>query len=113
MSENMLAADEAKRVSQHEAVKGAVRDEVNAKIESDANQFNTGEQAKLDSVANNLKQKSIADIGRAESELERARSSARVSQIIDYVFLLIYGILTLEIVLAMIGASNANGFKRF
>src|SRR6058998_871537 len=35
----------------------------------------------------------------------------RVSQVIDYIFYLIYGIITLEIVLELLGARESNGFK--
>jgi hypothetical protein len=44
-----------------------------------------------------MKQQAISEISRAESELGRAKSAARISQVVDYVFYLIYGVIGLEI----------------
>lgn len=43
-----------------------------------------------------------------ETEVERAR----VSQVVDYIFYLIYGLITLEIVLDLLGARESNSFNR-
>src|SRR5262249_5660566 len=48
-----------------------------------------------------------------ESELDRARGLARVSQVVDYVFFLIFSLIGLEIVLDLFGARQSSGFKRF
>lgn len=108
-----LAIDEAKRISQHEAVKGTVRNEVNAQIENQVNKVNPANQSEVNAIADNLKQKTIAEIGSSESALGRAKTAARISQVIDYLFYLIYGIIGLEIILDLLGASNTNGFKNF
>jgi uncharacterized protein YggT (Ycf19 family) len=42
----------------------------------------------------------------------RASSSARASQVVDYLFYLVYGIIGLEIVLNAIGARQSAGFKQ-
>jgi len=38
---------------------------------------------------------------------------ARVSQIVDYAFYLVYGIISLEIILELLGARDSAGFKQF
>jgi uncharacterized protein YggT (Ycf19 family) len=64
-------------------------------------------------VAARLKHKATAEVAETESELERARRSLRVSQVVDYVFFLIYGLIGLEIALELFGARQSSGFKRF
>jgi uncharacterized protein YggT (Ycf19 family) len=112
-TDNILVIDESKQISQHEAVKGAVRNEVHAQIEDKANQFSQTEQSEVTSVAAKLKQGTIKEIGNTEVDLGRAKVAARTSQIIDYIFYLIYGVIGLQILLDLVGASNSNGFKRF
>jgi len=113
MPNNVLESDEEKRISQHEAVKSTVRNEVNAQIENKVNQTEPTDQAEVTAVAEQFKQKTIAEIGSSESELGRAKIAARISQVIDYLFYLIYGVIGLEIILNLLGASNTNGFKIF
>jgi uncharacterized protein YggT (Ycf19 family) len=113
MPDNILKVDEAERISQHEAVKGVVRSEVNSQIESQVNTVSSGDQSQVNVVADQMKQKAINEIGSTESSLGRAKTAARVSQVIDYLFYLIYGVIGLQIVLSLLGASNSNGFKSF
>lgn len=112
-TDNILAIDESKQISQHEAVKGAVRNEVHAQVEEKANQLSTTEQSEVTAVAGKLRQDTITEIGDTESALGRAKGAARTSQIVDYIFYLIYGVIGLQIVLDLMGASNSNGFRRF
>jgi uncharacterized protein YggT (Ycf19 family) len=48
-----------------------------------------------------------------ELELEKEARSARVSQVVDYVFFLIYSLIALEVGLELLGARESSGFKRF
>lgn len=113
MPDNILANDEAKRISQHAEVKSVVRNEVNAQIENKVNQPSPTARAEVTVVADQIKQKTIAEIGSTESELGRAKVAARISQVIDYLFYLVYGVISLQIVFSLLGASNTNGFKIF
>ncbi len=49
----------------------------------------------------------------AENDAGHARTTSRVMQVIDYVFFLVYSLIGLEIVLDLLGAREASGFKRF
>jgi hypothetical protein len=111
MSENILESDEATRIAQHEAVKGVVRNEVNAEIENKVTSVSPSDQSQVNVVADQMKQRAITEIGSTESELGRAKTAARISQVIDYLFYLSYGLIGLQIVLSMLGASNTSGFK--
>lgn len=108
-----VALDDSRKIAQHEAVKEEVRSEVNAEISLNANQLTEADQAKAKAVAANLKDKAIREVVGTENEIERARGVARVSQVVDYVFYLAYGIITLEIVLELLGARESSGFKQF
>jgi uncharacterized protein YggT (Ycf19 family) len=52
-------------------------------------------------------------VAASEAELGRARAGARVSQIVDYVFYVLYGLIGLQIALELLGAREASGFKQF
>lgn len=41
-----------------------------------------------------------------------ARGAARVSQVVDYLFFLVYGLLTLRFLLALVAARSSAGFVR-
>ena len=113
VEDEKLAMDESRRISQHEAMKGAVRGEVQAEVARDAGNLNASERADAAAVAQNMKHKAVAEVVDTESEIERARGTARISQFVDYIFWLIYGIIGLEIILNLIGAREGNGFRRF
>jgi len=108
-----LALDESRRIAQHEAVKGAVRDEVHAEIARSADQLDPAEREQTEAVGERFKQQAVREVVETEAELEQARSAARVSQVIDYIFYLIYGIISLEILLDLLGAHESNAFKGF
>jgi uncharacterized protein YggT (Ycf19 family) len=112
MDEN-LAVDEAEKLARHEAVKQEVNREVQSEIAQEADQFTRPEQARVANVGRQMRSKAIDEVASTENELDRARGVARLSQVIDYIFYLIYGIITLEIILELFGARDANAFKRF
>jgi uncharacterized protein YggT (Ycf19 family) len=112
IEENQLAFDEARRIEQHEAVKGAVNSEVNAEIARAADQVTPRQQAQAQVLGQEFKQRAIDEVAETEVELDRAKGVARVSQVVDYIFYVIYGIVGLEIILEGLGARDGAGFKR-
>lgn len=111
--DNKLAVDEENRLARHEAVKNEVNREVQTEVAREADNLTAQDQNRLNSVGQQLRSKSINEVASTEGELERAKGAARVSQVIDYIFYLIYGIITLEIILELLGARDGNAFKRF
>jgi len=96
MSQDLkLAEDEARRHAEHEKVKKHVGDEVRAEIEDGAD----------------LKRKAIGEVGETEREIRRARVFARIRQVVDFVFYVVYALIGIEIVLELIGARERAGFK--
>jgi uncharacterized protein YggT (Ycf19 family) len=111
--EEKLAADESRKLQQHEAVKGDVRQKVHAEISRQADDIQPREQHDAEVLAASLKHKAVREVAETETQIDRTRSVARVSQVVDYIFFLIYGIISLEIVLEGLGARENAGFKQF
>jgi uncharacterized protein YggT (Ycf19 family) len=89
-----------------------MREEVNTEISRKAGEMTPAEHANAERLAGTLKRKAVREVAETETELERAHGIARVSQVADYVFYLIYGIIGLEIVLELLGARESAGFKQ-
>lgn len=110
MTDSTVAADEARRLAQYEAMKSHVEHDVNADIQRRAGSGGATDDAKLSSVADGLRGGAINEVAGKDRELSVARSLARGSGVIDYIFYLIYGLLAIRLVLAMVGARPGNGF---
>lgn len=113
LEDEKLAIDESERIAEHEAVKRDARQGVHAEIANQADRLTEHDKARAAAVGEHLKRKAITEVADTEHEVERARGLARVSQIIDYVFYLIYGLIGLEIILDLLGARETNPFNRF
>jgi uncharacterized protein YggT (Ycf19 family) len=111
--DDKLAADEARRIAQHESIKSAVSADVNAEVAATADAVTPVEAAEEEAIGRQFKRQAIDEVVETENEVQRAKGFARVSQVIDYVFYLIYGIISLEIILELLGARESAGFKRF
>jgi uncharacterized protein YggT (Ycf19 family) len=110
---NPLSVEESNRISQYETVKGRVQEEVNTEIASQANSLNERERAQAAEVGGELKRKALTEVISAETELKRSKAVARFSQIIDYLFYLVYGLISLQILLDLLGARRGNSFRDF
>src|SRR5262245_25338283 len=108
-----LAADEARRIAQHEAVKGEVREKVHDEIAHEADRPSATERVATGRLADSLKSSAVREVQSTEWELERSKTVARASQVVDYLFYLVYGVVGLEIVLDLLGARQSAGFKQF
>jgi uncharacterized protein YggT (Ycf19 family) len=113
MEQDKLAADEARRIAEHGRLKDELQRDVRSGIARQAEAPSTAERAQYESLATDLKRKATNEVLETESELARARSTARVSQVVDYLFFLIYSLIGLEIALELLGARQSSGFKQF
>lgn len=113
MEDNKLAADEARREIQHESVKSQVESEVNAEIAERAEQRAAADQPQIEHVAGEFRGKAINEVVDTEREVERARTMARVSQVVDYIFYVIYALLGIRLLLALLAARQGTGFVQF
>lgn len=107
-----IESDESRRAAQHEDVKSQFRSDVNAELAQEA-VADPPARAEIRAVGHELKQHAVREVAETEGEVRRGRGAARIAQIVDYFFFLIYGLIGLEIVLELVGARDANPFKRF
>lgn len=105
--------DEERRLASHQEVKASIDNDVNARIKQESARVEPKESAEVAGVAHELKQKSVREAVGTERELGRGRTAARISQIVDYVFYIIYGLIALEFLLGLMGARAGNGFVKF
>ncbi|MGI8733530.1 MAG: YggT family protein [Pyrinomonadaceae bacterium] len=113
MDDNKLAADEARRSVQHESVKAQVEGEVQSEIADQAQAPAAGESEKIHQVAGEFRAKAVDEVVHTEREVERGRGAARVSQVIDYIFFVIYALLGMRFLLALMAARSTAGFVQF
>ena len=108
----LVDVDETERIRQHEEIKDDVRRKVHSEIagQAAAAPVDRGREA---AAAATLKQKAVDEVTGTERELARGRTAARGSQVIDYLFYLVYGIVGVATVLEAIGARESSGFKQF
>ncbi len=110
MNDRTVADDEARRVAQHNATAASVERDVNTEIAHRAEHGGAAEADRLDRVASDMRGDAIAEVAGTGREMDRARTFARVSQVVDYVFGLLYGLLAIRLVLELVGAREGNGF---
>src|SRR5687767_11742833 len=113
MEDNKLAAEEARRGAQHRSVKSKVEGDVNAELAARADHTTPVEAQKMEKVAGDFRGKAIDNVVGTEREVERARSIARVSQIVDYIFYVAYALLAIRLLLALLAARSGAGFVQF
>ena len=113
MEDNKLANEEARRAGQHGAVKSQVEGEVQAEIAERAAQTPPPEGERINQVAGQFRAKAVDEVVETEREVGRGRVAARVSQVVDYIFFVLYALLGLRFLLALLAARSSAGFVRF
>ena len=112
--DDKLAADEARRSVQHESVKAHVEGEVQSEIAAEASRPVTADEPqRVRQVASEFRSKAVDEVVDTEREVERGRSAARISQIVDYIFYVIYALLGMRFLLALLAADSNAGFVQF
>lgn len=110
MEDRKVDIDEARRDAQQASIKSQVARDVNADIAQRAEYPTRTESQRMDKVAGNLRGKAIDQVVKKDREVGRARGLARFSQVVDYLFYVIYTLLLVRLVLALIGANSSTGF---
>ena len=106
MNDDKLAIEEARRAGQHGAVKSQVEGEVQAEIAEHTVRTAPPAGGQISAVADEFRAKAVNEVVETEREVTRARGVARVSQIVDYIFYVIYGLLALRFLLASLAARS-------
>ena len=113
MIDDKLAREEAQRSANYEAIKSEVKAEVGGEIAAEADRPTASQSHQIEDIAGDLRHKAVNEVVQTEREVERGRLMARISQIVDYIFLLIYGLLTIRLLLALFAAREGNDFVQF
>jgi len=111
MQDSELAAEEARRIAQHGSVKGEIEGRVNSEIAARAEDLPT--DRRIDETANKFHERAVDEVISSENEIGRARAAARISQIVDYIFYLVYLLLGFRLLLSLMAARSSNGFVEF
>lgn len=113
MEDQKVAMDEARRAAQHSSMQSQVGRDVNADIAERAEHGTAVESKKMDGVAETFRGKAIDEVVGTDREVRRARGLARVSQVVDYLFYVLYGLLAIRLVLGLMAANSSAGFVQF
>lgn len=111
--EKAAVLDESEKIEKHEEIKNELRNEVHQEIRQTAREKSPAERAEIKQTADALKAKAVNEVAQTESQIEKAKKITTGQHIVDYVFYLIYGLIGMEIVLDLLGARQAAGFKQF
>lgn len=110
---NSVQLDEERRLAAHQEVKAAIDDDVYSRLRRESARSAPPEATELAGVARELKDKSVHEAVATDRALGRGRTAARISQVVDYVFYLIYGVIALQFLLRLLGARSGSGFVQF
>jgi uncharacterized protein YggT (Ycf19 family) len=113
MTDDKLATDEAQRAANYEAIKGKVEGEVGSDIAVKADNGDPTQEARIESVADDMRHTAVDEVVDTKREVERGRFAARISQVVDYIFFLIYAGLTIRLLLELFAARESAGFFQF
>ena len=114
MEDDKLAVDEARRAAQHGAVKSEVEGEVQSEITDQAARRSApNESQRIAQVAGDFRSKAVDEVVDTEREVQRSRGVARISQVVDYIFYVIYALLGMRFLLALLAARSSTGFVQF
>lgn len=113
MVDDKLAIDEAERASNYEAVKSSVRSDVDARIAAKARAVDSEHSRRIEAISDDMRRTAVDDVAETQREVERGRAAARVSQVVDYIFFLIYGLLAMRMLLELFAARESAGFYKF
>jgi uncharacterized protein YggT (Ycf19 family) len=113
MVDDKLERDEAQRAANYEAIKSNVKADVGGDISVEASRVPPSQAARIEDVADGMRRTAVDEVVQTEREVGRARFVARVSQIVDYLFFLVYGLLTIRLLLELFAARERAGFFQF
>jgi uncharacterized protein YggT (Ycf19 family) len=113
MNDNKLTADEFRRETQHSSVKSQIETDVNSEIANLSDNPTAEETREMENIAGDFRGKAINEVVETEREVRRSRVAARISQVIDFIFYVIYALLALRLVLALLAARSNAGFVQF
>jgi uncharacterized protein YggT (Ycf19 family) len=113
MVDDKLEREEAQRAANYEAIKSNVKADVGGEISAEAARPAPSQAARIEDVADGMRRTAVDEVVQTDREVHRARGVARISQIIDYLFFIVYGLLTVRLLLELFAARESAGFFQF
>ncbi len=113
MVDDKLEREEEQRAVNYETIKSNVKAEVGGEIASEAQAPSETQASQIGNIADNMREKAVSEVVQTQREVERGRFVARISQVIDYLFFIVYGLLTIRLLLALLAARTTNDFVQF
>lgn len=113
MVDDKLAREEAQRAANYEAIKSDVKSDVGGEIAVEADRRPIDQAERIEDVAAGMRATAVDEVVDTHREVERGRVMARISQVVDYIFFLIYGLLTIRLLLELFAARESAGFFQF
>src|SRR5215813_1181684 len=110
MTDEKLAREEAQRSANYEAIKSNVKADVGSEIVSEQDE---SQAERIEAAAHHRRRHAVDEVVQTHREAERGRVAARISQVVDYIFFLIYGLLAIRLLLALFAARSTVGFTEF
>lgn len=107
-----VVRDGDRQASVRDDIRGKVDRKVGEEIARETDHTAPEEQAEVESVARDMKAKSVAGLRRSERELGTGRRLKRIYQFIAYAFYVVYGLVGLMIGLELIGARDGSSFMK-
>src|SRR5688500_14140454 len=104
MVDDKLAREEAQRAANYEAIKSNVKSDVGGDIAVEAARVPPAQAARIEDVADGMRRTAVDEVVQSEREVSRARFVARTSQIVDYLFFIVDGVLTIRLLLELFAA---------
>lgn len=112
MVDDKLRRDEIERAENFEQVKSDVQSDVRNEIAVDA-AAKANQQQRIESVADDMRRTAVSEVQQTQHEIERGRVAARISQVVDYLFFILYSVLTIRLLLELFAARESAGFFQF
>lgn len=108
MVDDKLYREEAQRAANYEAVKS----EVEAGVENEIVSRNVvaTDDTRTEAIAADMRDNAVSEIAETHNEVQRGRVAARISQVVDYLFFILYGLFAIRLMLELFAAREGVGF---
>lgn len=107
---NSVRLSEERQVALHQESRAVLAGAVNERFNRAAARIEPQAAAKFAEVARHLKQGSMREASETDRELGSGGTIARISGVFDYLFYLIYGVITLRFLLQLMSEPSGYGF---
>jgi len=102
--------EEDRLANQHELAQSGVEHDIQTEASLRAEREAHSDTATIAKISQDLKDKAVADVAGAGRVVARKHGAARIIQVVDFLFSILYVLLAVRLVLDLIGANQESGF---